>query len=114
MRRSFVCGCNLPGDGLRYRSSWPLAQLVIADTELRVEGRGLLRRLGRADVLRLNDIASAQAVTSRFGGGVAIEVSAGKPWYIFTFRRDEMLQHLRAVGVNIVPGSRRIRLWDQM
>ena len=114
MRRSFVCGCDIPGDGLRYRSSWPLAMLVIADTELRVEGRGLLRRLGRADVLRLDDIASGQAVTSRFGGGVAIEVSGGEPWYFFTFRRDEMLQGLQAVGVHIVPGSRRVRLWDQI
>jgi hypothetical protein len=110
----FPCGSNIPGRGVRLRTSWPLAELVISEYELRLESRGPLRRLGGADIVRLHDVTSAQALTSRFGGGVLITISEGEPWYIFTFRPERVLEALRAIGTHVSPGVRRISIWDQM
>ena len=112
--RRFPCGSNIPGRGVRSRTSWPLAELVITDTGLQVRGRGLLSRLGGADAVRLDDVASAQTRTSRFGGGVCLDVRGAEPWYIFTFRPERVLETLNAVGVPVISGARQIGIQDQM
>ena len=81
--------------------------------EIRIRGRGIISRLGSAP-LPIHDAASAQAMRGRFGKGVVIDVRAGKPWYIFTFRPGDVLRALKAVGVNILPGSRRVGFRDEI
>lgn len=109
----FKCGYSVPGAGVRHRTSWPLAILSITDIEVRVRGRGILSRLG-LETLPTPDVVSAQALTGRFGGGVVLEVPAGEPWYVFTFRANEVLDALKQAGVAILPGSRQVGFWDQV
>jgi hypothetical protein len=113
MSRNFTCGYNIPKDGVRLRTSWPLAMLSVTGNEIRIRGRGPFRRLGTDHVLRVDQVNAAQAVRSRFGGGVVIEARAGDPWYVFAVRPGAVLDGLRSAGVNILAGSRRITVWDQ-
>jgi hypothetical protein len=82
--------------------------------EIRLQGRGLLRRFGPNDVLPIDHVADAQAVRGRFGGGIALNLHRGEPWYIFTFDPDPILGALRMARVNVLDGVRRLRVSDEM
>ncbi len=85
----------------------------MTEKEIRVTERSLLRRLGPDHVLALDQVTAAQA-NSRRRRGITIQPEQGPPWYIYLFRADELLDALRSAGVNILSGTRRVTIWDEL
>jgi hypothetical protein len=104
----FVGGVSGPlRGGMRGHASWPLASLSIRQGELRLRGRGPLRRVFRETVADPVDVI-AEAVRGPLMGGVVIRVN-GEKWLFWTPERTQVLSALGHHGASVTAGERRMR-----
>ncbi len=106
---NFIGGASGPTkSGLRLNASWPFALLSVIPNQVKLRGRGPLRRAFRETVTPADKV-TAHAIRGPIMGGVLIQVTDGDKWLFWTTRRREVLSTLGAEGVQVVDEPRRFR-----
>jgi hypothetical protein len=108
-----VGGANMPTTYLRMNATWPLAVLTITNSRVSIRLRGPLQRIGGVPLDGTSaEIARVFPTRSMWSRGVGFTDRAGREWYFWTRRVQQVLAILdeRGYRVTDVP-QKAAKVW---
>lgn len=111
--RGIRCGFSIPMGGARVRTWWPFGKAYVGSFGVQVEGRTPFRlSLAAPAIVAAAQLESAERFMTVLGGGLRLNARIGGAWYLWTSGSKPVLDQLRAQGVDVPTGVRRLRLSD--